>query len=342
MEYKQLKKQIQQKQLSSCYVLYGAEQFVKLRTLDRLCQAALEGGDPGWNQNVLEEKATADEIYAACQTLPMFAPHRVVIVKESPLLKNGGGTAGEETLLSLIDTLPAETVLIFLLEGKPDGRRKLTAALKKKDALVEFSTMTEYEIFSWLKAYAAQRGKAVQPQALETLVQWVGTDMQTVATEMEKVCSYAENKELITKEDVQAVASQTLEANAFAIVDLLLQGKRERAARQMDLLFEDGGSVQMFMGAVAYRLRQLLAARQGWEEGKSLSAAAAKVQGPRFAAQKTATQAKTMKTETLRQGLVALTEADFAIKSGRVRDDRAALETALWQAFGAQPDKKPR
>ncbi|MFR5868758.1 MAG: hypothetical protein ACLUFF_00515, partial [Acutalibacteraceae bacterium] len=94
------------------------------------------------------------------------------------------------------------------------------------------------------------------------------------------VCSYAENKELITKEDVQAVASQTLEANAFAIVDLLLQGKRERVARQMDLLFEDGGSVQMFMGAVAYRLRQLLAARQGWEEGKSLSAAAAKVQGP--------------------------------------------------------------
>ena len=191
MEYKQLKKQIQQKQLSSCYVLYGAEQFVKLRTLDRLCQAALEGGDPGWNQNVLEEKATADEIYAACQTLPMFAPHRVVIVKESPLLKNGGGTAGEETLLSLIDSLPTETVLIFLLEGKPDGRRKLTVALKKKDALVEFSTMTEYEIFSWLKAYAAQRGKAVQPQALETLVQWVGTDMQTVATEMEKVCSYA-------------------------------------------------------------------------------------------------------------------------------------------------------
>ena len=49
-----------------------------------------------------------------------------------------------------------------------------------------------------------------------------------------------------------------------------------------------------------------------------------------------------MKTETLRQGLIALTEADFAIKSGRVRDDRAALETALWQAFGAQPDKKPR
>ena len=49
MEYRQLKKQIQQKQFLSCYVLFGVEQFVKMRTLEKLCQAALEEGDPGWN-----------------------------------------------------------------------------------------------------------------------------------------------------------------------------------------------------------------------------------------------------------------------------------------------------
>ena len=51
MEYRQLRKQIQQKQLSSCYLLFGVEQFVKMRTLEKLCQAALEDGDPGWNQD---------------------------------------------------------------------------------------------------------------------------------------------------------------------------------------------------------------------------------------------------------------------------------------------------
>lgn len=333
MEYKQLRKQIQQGALGTCYLLYGPEQFVKHRTLERLCQTALEDGDPGWNQTVLEEKATADDIYAACQTLPMFAPRRVVIVKESPLLKNGGGTAGEETLLGLLEALPQETLLLFLLEGKPDGRRKLTAALKKKDALVEFATMTETEIFSWIRAYAAQRGKAIDPQAAQTLVQWVGTDMQTIATEIEKICSFAEKSDWIERADVEAVCSRTLEANAFAIVDLLADGKRKQAAGQIDLLLEDGGSVQMFMGAVAYRLRQLLAARQGWEEGKTLQAAAAKVPGPRFAAQRTAKQARALDTAALRRGLAALAEADFAIKSGRVRSDRAALENALWQAF---------
>ncbi len=337
MEYRQLKKQIQQKQFLSCYVLFGVEQFVKMRTLEKLCQAALEEGDPGWNQTVLDEKASAEDIFAACQTLPMFAPHRVVIVKECPLLKQGGGTAGEETMLSLIETLPPETILVFVLEGKPDGRRKLTAAMKKRDAMVEFATMTEHEIFAWLKAYAAQRGKAVEPQALETLLQRVGTDMQTIATEMEKICCYAEQSDQITRKDVLAVSSQTLEANAFEVVDLLAAGRRQQAAEQIDLLLREGHSIQMFMGAVAYRLRQLLAARQGWEEGKSVQAAAAKVQGPRFAAQRTAKQAKAMRTEHLRQGLAALTEADYAIKSGQMKDDRAALETALWQAF---PTKK--
>ena len=337
MEYRQLKKQIQQKQFLSCYVLFGVEQFVKMRTLEKLCQAALEEGDPGWNQTVLDEKASAEDIFAACQTLPMFAPHRVVIVKECPLLKQGGGTAGEETMLSLIETLPPETILVFVLEGKPDGRRKLTAAMKKRDAMVEFATMTEHEIFAWLKAYAAQRGKAVEPQALETLLQRVGTDMQTIATEMEKTCCYAEQSDQITRKDVLAVSSQTLEANAFEVVDLLAAGRRQQAAEQIDLLLREGHSIQMFMGAVAYRLRQLLAARQGWEEGKSVQAAAAKVQGPRFAAQRTAKQAKAMRTEHLRQGLAALTEADYAIKSGQMKDDRAALETALWQAF---PTKK--
>ena len=333
MEYRQLRKQIQQKQLSSCYLLFGVEQFVKMRTLEKLCQAALEDGDPGWNQTVLDEKASAEDIFAACQTLPMFAPRRVVIVKECPFFKQGGGAAGEETILSLIDTLPPETLLVFVLEGKPDGRRKLTAALKKRDAMVEISTMTEHEIFAWLKAYAAQRGKAVEPQALETLIQRVGTDMQTVATEMEKICCYAEERDRITRKDVLDISSQTLEANAFEIVDLLAMGKRRQAAEQIDLVLREGNSIQMFMGAVAYRLRQLLAARLGWEEGKSVQAAAAKVQGPRFAAQRTAKQAGTMRTEDLRRGLLALTEADFALKSGRMKEDRAVLETALWQAF---------
>lgn len=336
MEYRQLKKQIQQKQFLSCYVLFGVEQFVKMRTLEKLCQAALEEGDPGWNQTVLDEKASAEDIFAACQTLPMFAPHRVVIVKECPLLKQGGGTAGEETMLSLIETLPPETILVFVLEGKPDGRRKLTAAMKKRDAMVEFATMTEHEIFAWLKAYAAQRGKAVEPQALETLLQRVGTDMQMIATEMEKICCYAEKSDQITRKDVLDISSQTLEANAFEVVDLLAAGRRQQAAEQIDLLLREGHSIQMFMGAVGYRLRQLLAARQGWEEGKSVQAAAAKVQGPRFAAQRTAKQAKAMRTEHLRRGLAALTEADYAIKSGQMKDDRAALETALWQAFPAK------
>lgn len=336
MEYRQLRKQIQQKQWNSCYVFYGTEQFVKMRTLDKLCQAALEDGDPGWNQTVLDEKASADDIFTACQTLPLFASHRVVIVKECPLLKQGGGTSGEDTLLSLIDHLPPETILIFVLEGKPDGRRKLTAALKKKDVMIEFSTMTEQEIYAWLKAYAAQRGQTIEPQAMGTLVQCVGMDMQTVATEMEKVCCYAEKKNIITRKDVLSICSQTLEANAFEVIDLLAEGKRIQASKKIDLLLLEGNSVQMFMGAVAYRLRQLLSARQGWEEGKTLQAAAAKVQGPRFAAQRTARQAKTMKTQDLRNGLMAIAEADFAMKSGQIRNDRAAMEMALWKAFPLQ------
>ena len=116
----------------------------------------------------------------------MFAPRRVVIVKECPFFKQGAERQGRKPYFPLIDTLPPETLLVFVLEGKPDGRRKLTAALKKRDAMVEFSTMTEHEIFAWLKAYAAQHWQGGRATSAETLIQRVGTDMQTVATEMEK------------------------------------------------------------------------------------------------------------------------------------------------------------
>ena len=33
-----------------------------MRTLEKLCQAALEDGDPSWNQTVLDEKASAEDI----------------------------------------------------------------------------------------------------------------------------------------------------------------------------------------------------------------------------------------------------------------------------------------
>ena len=160
--------------------------------------------------------------------------------KGMPLFQTGGrsGRGGNHTFL---DRHAAAGNAPRICIGRKAGwAEKADGGAEERDAMVEFSTMTEHEIFAWLKAYAAQRGKAVEPQALETLIQRVGTDMQTVATEMEKICCYAEERDRITRKDVLDISSQTLEANAFEIVDLLAMGKRRQAAEQIDLLLSRG------------------------------------------------------------------------------------------------------
>lgn len=331
MLYSQLQKEIKQHVLHPVYLFYGEERFVLLRTLDRLIQAALDGADADWNLVRFDASARAEDIALSAQTLGLFAANRVIVVQDCPAFYPGCKESEEKRLLALVQDMPEQVTLIFVCRKKPDGRKPLTKALQKQ-VTVDFTPLTESDIQAWLRGYAKQNGLSWQPEAIDRLLFYLGRDMQTIVSETDKVFAYAHPDTQITAAMVETIVTQSTEAKTFDIVDDLFAGHLIQAQTQIDLLLRNGESIPALIGAVVYRVRTVLEARQWLDQGLSVKAAAAKLKGPRFATERTARLAQQWPSIRLEQALCALAEADFAFKSGQMRD-RAALDTALAQAF---------
>ena len=332
MQYTDLKKQIKQNQLQNVYVLYGNERFVLLRVQQSLIEAAIGSGTAEWNFSRFDETAKPDQVHAACQTLPVFGPRRVVLVQDCPAFA-AGDKADEAGWLHAVEQVPQETVLIFSLRYKPDGRKALTRALKS--GMVVFDTLSEAEAIRFVLADGKRRGYVVDYQAVEQLLFNVGRDMAAVASEMEKAYAYASEDRHVTREVIETVGSHNVEADAFRITDLLLQGQMQRAQQMLDVFVQNGGALQMLLGAIVYRLGELLTAREALDAKKSEKQAAQLLKGPSFATARTVRQAKQYTQKRIVQAICALAQGDYLVKSGQM-PERIALDMALSRAFGAQ------
>ncbi|MDL2220906.1 DNA polymerase III subunit delta [Eubacteriales bacterium OttesenSCG-928-N14] len=332
MNYTQFNQQVKDGKLQSVYLFVGEEQFVKARCLSRLIDAAIGDGPAELNVSRFDESALADDVIAACLNMPLFANKRVVIYRDCPMLKATGKDTGEAALLEYIKQPAEDAVLVFYMQDKADSRKALTKAIGK-DAKVEFTQLSDADIHRFLSVDAKQRGLMVTRGAIERLIAYSGKDMSTLVNEMDKAVAYAYPATTIDETAIEAICTRTIEAEAFAIVDDLVAGRIQKAQRQLDELLQDAGATQALFGAIAYRLRMVLSAREALDAGKSQKDAAKQIKGHPFVVNKAFADARRFSAARLRQGLAALAEADAAIKSGRMRE-RVALNHALSKTFG--------
>ena len=87
---RELKKQLQQKIISPCYLFYGTETYLKTRYTQLLKKVLLEPSAETMNMDIFEgNKQAISTILDSTETLPFLSDKRFVIVKESGLFQAG-------------------------------------------------------------------------------------------------------------------------------------------------------------------------------------------------------------------------------------------------------------
>ena len=135
-------KSIKTGSLKGAYALHGEEEFVKESALKSLT-SSLDEATRDLNLQVLE-KAEADDIISACETLPFFGERRVVVCKTLP------ADSDARKLTSYLPGIPDYTLLIFFIRGKANEKLGIVKALKAENRLVDFAPFRDYEAAKWV------------------------------------------------------------------------------------------------------------------------------------------------------------------------------------------------
>ena len=255
--------------------------------------------------------------------------------------------------------LPPGHVLV-VAAGKVDGTlplvKKLAAAGRRLKVAVarEASFGAKVILGPTVRLLLEGTGKKADAEAVEKLAECVEGDARTLAQELQKLVAFVGERKVITADDVAEVVVRTAEDQFFALGNAVEERKLAEALAVVDRSLGAGGSPHMLVASLASTVRRLLLEKEraravvgerklgnprDWEAQVFPTIPAAEVGKKKPFGFWMKYQASTRFTRAeLLGGLVALHEADVAMKSGQ--DGRLALERALLGLLATNDDRK--
>jgi DNA polymerase-3 subunit delta len=228
-----------------------------------------------------------------------------------------------------------ETTVLMLVDGEVKGNNHL---LKKISSLAEvrtFPLLRGRDLKAWIQQRVREEGGDITPQAVNLLAELIGGDLWAMNGEIQKLLLYSQERP-ISEDDVKQLVSHVQEANIFALVDAVAEGRTELAQRILHRLYDDGVAPTYIMVMITRQFRLIAQAR---ELGKGLSRP--QIQDrlglkQSYVVDKTLSQAKLYDFEGVKRAYDKLLETDLAIKTGKY-SDKLALELLVTELACLNP-----
>ena len=329
MDRKEFAQAVKEGKAHGVYLFEGPEENLKAAALTQLRKALLPEGLEELNETVLDAPAT-DALIAAAETLPFLADRRLVIVREHPALTGRG--EGDDRLKDYIANAPDTAVVVFLVRGKADARKKLYLAIKKHGNIVSFNPMTDAELNAWIVRTFASLGKECAPQTASLLAFTVGGGTALLRQEIDKLSALAGERSVITDEDVKQVATRSIECTIFEMVDAVVARQEGRAFGLLRDMLTAG---EQRLGILAMLLRQyrlLQHVKIMQYEKKPVQEIKNNLGVAPFAAERCIRQAAAYTGGEVRQAVDICLTTEMNVKSGQFNDE-GALESAMLRLF---------
>ena len=188
---KSLNEDLKTGKFKQIYLLYGEEAYLKKQYKERFVKAMLPVGDT-MNYACYEGKNTdIKEVIDLAETLPFFAERRLILFEDTGFFKSSGSD-----LADYISDMPETTCFIFI-ENEVDKRSKLYKAVKAKGHIVELGVQDENTLRRWVQGLVKKEGKTMAQGDVAYFLNKVGTDMENITKELEKLVCYAMDRDAL-------------------------------------------------------------------------------------------------------------------------------------------------
>ncbi len=311
---KSLNEDIKSGQFKSIYLLYGEERYLKRQYRQRMVKAMSPDGD-NLNYSYFEGKGSVvSEIIGVSETLPFFSDYRLIVIEDSGFFKNASGDFAD-----YVKNLP-ETTRILFVESEIDKRNKLYKVVKDKGRIVEFGIQNEAALIPWIGNMFQKNEKSIDNRTAKYLMEQVGTDMERLSSEIEKLICYAWDNQSITTSDIDQLCAPQIQNQIFQMVDAVAEKKQKKALEfYYDLIALKEPPLKI-LALLARQFRIMLEVKSVEGQGYGNQEIASKVGVSPYFMKKYLQQTRSFSYQQLRDILEEVVITEHAIKSGYLNE----------------------
>lgn len=133
---------------------------------------------------------------------------------------------------------------------------------------VELRQLYEREALGWAAELARRFNKTMSEAAKKKLVEVVGTDLNLIFNEIQKLAAFVGERNRIEEEDVNEVTAWLKVFESYELENVLLSGRYEEAILLLHKLFEEGLRPELMIGYFTNFFKKLILARLWLREKK--------------------------------------------------------------------------
>lgn len=268
-----LKRQIKEKNMSNCYLFYGAEDYLKQFYVNRICSKFVTKGSETFCLRRYDGKDnTFDEVLEGAQSMPFMSEYCVVIAHDFPL---DTFTADQKKQLTeFLKNAPDTSITIFWMDSvevnpKESKWKLVVENFTKYAAAVNFEKPSMRELKKIICAYAAKNGCRIDERTAEYLIELSGDSLNVLFNETDKLCNYAGQGGEITRDQIDDLAVCSLEARVFDLSKLILARNAQGALELLHaLILQKAEPIDIF-GVILMSFADIYRAKTAISGGES-------------------------------------------------------------------------
>lgn len=214
MTFEEILRDIQAKRFMPVYFLHGEEPFFIDRIADAVEAHALSEAEKGFNQTILYGKEVDPvTLLDYLRRYPMMSERQVVILREAQEMK------GLAELAAYVENPMLSTVFVVCHKHKKfDMRTKAGKALQGKNTvLLESKRLYDNQVPDWISGYCKTKKLGIEPQGAALLAEYLGSDLDRIANELDKLVLNLPAGTAVTPAHVQEYVGINKDYNVFEL-----------------------------------------------------------------------------------------------------------------------------
>jgi DNA polymerase III subunit delta len=311
-------------ELKPVYLLTGSDrpkiQRALRRLRDRIGEDAVE--------LLSADAASGEDAVAACNSMGLLGGgRRLVIVEDVERWK-----AADVKAVSAYLASPAPDTVLALVAGELKKDSALGKASAKAGDVLAYDVVRR-RLPEWVAKQFAERNVPVDAEAARILVEIVGGDPEELASEVDKIATWA-GGDPVTAEEIMRLAAGCAEVPGYELTDAWGRRDLPAALAACQTLLERSGdptsrTVPALIGLLVGHVGRVRDCQSFAAEGLTAKEAAARLKRHPFYVDKLYAQARNYDSDELREAVVRLAELDHAVKGG----SRLAVDLELERAL---------
>ena len=261
------RKNLSAKKTYPVYFLAGEDTFLLEDSIKRI-EKKINVDD--LNREIFQAtESSGSDILNSVETLPFLTDKRLVILKSANKLKNDDFKIITKIIENPVDTTCFIIVFPDKIKNSTSKRKDLISLCEQSDNCycVDCKKPYEKDVKIFIQEEFNNRGKTIEPDVVQQIINDAGLDLQNVSSEIEKISLYLGNdKKAVTVEDFVKISGFTKEINVFMLTNSIEEKNLNYSLFIIEQMLKAGESAIGILSTISGTIRKMLTAKSLMEE----------------------------------------------------------------------------